>query len=149
MQVELVPAIVKEAPLFPENVQHNLPASSVVCQVRLFNPDQLYLCIFSLAFWFILVKIGSATNFLIRFSGGGGGGMTPSSKCYDLIKRFEGCRLEAYQDSVGVWTIGWGTTRYPDGSPVSPGDKITQAEADYYLEYEVLDYLAHKSQTLS
>jgi lysozyme len=83
-----------------------------------------------------LGKLFKAFTFWI-FSGEGGSGMTPSSKCYDLIKRFEGCRLEAYQDSVGVWTIGWGTTRYPDGSPVSPGDKITQAEADYYLEYEV------------
>lgn len=27
-----------------------------------------------------------------------------------LIKRFEGCRLTAYQDSVGVWTIGYGHT---------------------------------------
>ena len=25
-----------------------------------------------------------------------------------LIKRFEGLRLQAYQDSVGVWTIGYG-----------------------------------------
>ena len=28
----------------------------------------------------------------------------------ELIKRFEGCRLKAYQDSVGVWTIGYGQT---------------------------------------
>lgn len=29
---------------------------------------------------------------------------------YDLIKRFEGCRLDAYKDSVGIPTIGYGTT---------------------------------------
>ena len=29
----------------------------------------------------------------------------------DLIKQFEGVRPAAYQDSVGVWTIGYGTTR--------------------------------------
>ena len=28
----------------------------------------------------------------------------------DLIKHFESLRLKAYQDSVGVWTIGWGHT---------------------------------------
>ena len=28
----------------------------------------------------------------------------------NLIKQFERCRLTAYQDSVGVWTIGYGTT---------------------------------------
>ena len=27
-----------------------------------------------------------------------------------MLKRFEGCRLHAYQDIVGVWTIGWGET---------------------------------------
>ena len=28
-----------------------------------------------------------------------------------LIKKFEGCELESYQDSVGVWTIGYGHTK--------------------------------------
>ena len=41
-----------------------------------------------------------------------------------LIKRFEGLRLEAYQDQVGVWTIGYGSTR-----GVKAGDKITEGEA--------------------
>ena len=42
-----------------------------------------------------------------------------------LIKEFEGCRLQAYQDSVGVWTIGYGST-----TDVAPGQIITQAEAE-------------------
>ena len=29
----------------------------------------------------------------------------------ELIKEFEGCRQVAYQDSVGVWTIGYGHTK--------------------------------------
>ena len=28
----------------------------------------------------------------------------------NLIKSFEQLRLKAYQDSVGIWTIGWGHT---------------------------------------
>ena len=28
----------------------------------------------------------------------------------ELIKQFEGCRLKAYKDAVGVWTIGYGHT---------------------------------------
>ena len=36
--------------------------------------------------------------------------MEISEKGLELIKKFEGCRLQAYQDSVGVWTIGYGTT---------------------------------------
>lgn len=45
-----------------------------------------------------------------------------------LIKRFEGCRLTAYPDSVGVWTIGYGHT-----SGVSKGQTLTQAQADAFL----------------
>lgn len=45
-----------------------------------------------------------------------------------LIKSFEGCRLKAYQDSVGVWTIGWGHT-----ANVKAGHTITKAKADEYL----------------
>ena len=46
-----------------------------------------------------------------------------------LIKKFEGCILTSYQDSVGVWTIGYGHTFC-----VSEGQKITQAQADSYLK---------------
>ena len=46
-----------------------------------------------------------------------------------LIKNFEGCRLTSYQDSVGVWTIGYGHT-----SGVSKGQTITQAQADAFLK---------------
>jgi lysozyme len=49
-----------------------------------------------------------------------------------VIKNFEGLRLNAYRDSAGVWTIGYGSTRYHDGKSVKPGDKLideTQADA--------------------
>lgn len=46
----------------------------------------------------------------------------------DHIKRFEGCKLNAYQDSAGVWTIGYGHTR-----GVHPGDVCTQTQADAWL----------------
>lgn len=49
-----------------------------------------------------------------------------------LIKRFEGCRLTAYQDSVGVWTIGYGHT-----SGVRKGQTITQAQADEFLRQDL------------
>ena len=47
-----------------------------------------------------------------------------------LIRRFEGCRLIAYQCSAKVWTIGWGSTFYEDGSAEKQGDVITQERAD-------------------
>lgn len=54
--------------------------------------------------------------------------MKISSTGVDLIKHFESCKLTAYQDSVGIWTIGWGHT----GS-VKKGDIWTQGEADNIL----------------
>jgi GH24 family phage-related lysozyme (muramidase) len=51
-------------------------------------------------------------------------------KALATIHHFEQCKLSAYRDAVGVPTIGWGMTYYPDGSRVQMGDKITQAEAD-------------------
>lgn len=51
----------------------------------------------------------------------------------NLIKQFEGCRLTAYKDSVGVLTIGYGHTK-----GVKAGQKITQAEADEYLKQDVV-----------
>ena len=49
-----------------------------------------------------------------------------------LIREFEGCRLQAYQDSVGVWTIGYGCT-----TDVEPGQIITQAEAEARLSEDL------------
>lgn len=46
----------------------------------------------------------------------------------DLIKEFEGCILNAYRDPVGIWTIGYGTTK-----GVKPGMKISKAEAESLL----------------
>lgn len=43
-----------------------------------------------------------------------------------LIKRKEGERLTAYEDSVGIWTIGVGHTGTVNGKPVSRGMTITQ-----------------------
>ena len=57
-----------------------------------------------------------------------------------LIKEFEGVHLSAYPDPLHGWdvaTIGYGTTRYPDGRKVQQGDKITVVEATDLLELEV------------
>ena len=54
--------------------------------------------------------------------------MRASQKLIDAIKKFESCVLSAYQDSVGVWTIGYGHT-----AGVKKGDKITQYQAEQFL----------------
>lgn len=56
----------------------------------------------------------------------------------ELILKYEGFREDAYQCSAGVWTIGYGTTFYPDNSQVKKGDKITKERAlelvDWYCK---------------
>lgn len=52
----------------------------------------------------------------------------------NFIKSLEGLRLKAYRDSVGIWTIGYGNTHYPDGSKVKEGDEITLLTANMMLK---------------
>lgn len=52
---------------------------------------------------------------------------------FELIKKWEGLSLKAYKCPAGVWTIGYGTTFYPDGSKVKEGDTCTKEEADGLL----------------
>lgn len=46
-----------------------------------------------------------------------------------LVKSFEGLRLNAYRDPVGIWTIGYGTTR-----GVKPGMVVTPEQAESLLQ---------------
>ena len=62
--------------------------------------------------------------------------MHTSEKGLALIQRFEGCRLTAYLDRVGVWTIGWGTTNADKsitGRTIKRGLTITRRTADDWL----------------
>lgn len=63
--------------------------------------------------------------------------MTINDKGIGLIKEFEGCKLKAYQDVKGVWTIGYGSTLYPNGNAVHEGDEITQQQAEDMLKHHV------------
>jgi hypothetical protein len=54
----------------------------------------------------------------------------------DLIKNFEGLRLEAYQDSIGIWSIGVGSIRI-NGQPVQQGMVITEDQANQLLTEEL------------
>lgn len=66
--------------------------------------------------------------------------MNISKRGIELIKRFEGLELKAYQDSVGVWTIGYGWTQPVDGKKIGPGMVIDQATADRLLKGGFVQY---------
>ena len=61
--------------------------------------------------------------------------MTPRG--IGMLREFEGCKLVAYKCPAGVWTIGYGSTFYADGTPVKEGDKIDQATANRLLDITV------------
>lgn len=58
--------------------------------------------------------------------------MKISQKGIDLIKKFEGCKLQAYLCSAGVWTIGVGHTK-----GVKKGMVITQQQAETFLKDDI------------
>lgn len=66
--------------------------------------------------------------------------MQTSDKGIALIKQFEGCKLTAYQDSVGVWTIGYGWTQSVDGKPIRAGMTIKQETAERLLKTGLVSY---------
>ena len=61
--------------------------------------------------------------------------MKISKRGIDLIKNFEGCRLSAYRDAVGVLTIGYGHT-----GGVYEGQTITQEKAEALLLEDLDQY---------
>ena len=64
--------------------------------------------------------------------------MFSSQECTKLIKKFEGLKLKAYLDPVGIPTIGYGTIMYKNGQRVKMGDKITEKQALDLLQWEIL-----------
>lgn len=61
--------------------------------------------------------------------------MRASAQLISHIKRFESCKLTAYQDTAGIWTIGYGHTK-----GVKRGDKITQYQAEQFLRDDLAEY---------
>ena len=61
--------------------------------------------------------------------------MNISEEGKSLIKKFEGCKLEAYLDAVNVPTIAYGRTKN-----VKMGDVCTQEQAEEWLDEELYEY---------
>jgi len=58
-----------------------------------------------------------------------------------LVKHFESLFLKAYQDPVGIWTIGWGHTglKHNDGT-VHKGRTISEEEAHALLAHDMMTF---------
>jgi|TARA_R110000824_G_scaffold42498_6_gene125109 lysozyme len=69
--------------------------------------------------------------------------MHTSDEGFELIKKFEGCELEAYKCAAGVWTIGYGHTK-----DVQEGDRWTEEKADFMLWRELDDEYEHYVNSL-
>lgn len=72
--------------------------------------------------------------------------MRASQTLINQIKKFEDCKLTAYQDSKGVWTIGYGHT-----AGVKKGDRCTQYQAEQYLKEDLAKFeaVANKCKNLT
>ena len=71
--------------------------------------------------------------------------MKISKNGIDLIKHFEGCPMEdemvvSYRCPANKPTIGFGSLKLIDGSPVQDGMKITKQEAENLLAHELEEY---------
>jgi lysozyme len=74
--------------------------------------------------------------------------MTVSSVGIKLITSFEDLRLAAYDDGVGVWTIGYGTTVYPNGIRVKRGDSCTKVQAMSFFQHDLRRFEAAVNQAV-
>jgi lysozyme len=67
----------------------------------------------------------------------------------DLITRWEGCKLDAYKDGGGVWTIGYGHTSMAGAPEVKKGLKITLQDAKDIFVRDIVRYEAAVSKALT
>lgn len=85
----------------------------------------------------VAAAVSSAGNSSSAYSAAPKGASTgrASDNLINFLKQKEGCRLQAYQDSGGVWTIGYGHT-----GGVQEGQTITQAQAEQFLRQDLASF---------
>jgi lysozyme len=70
---------------------------------------------------------------------------TLNERCVELIKHFEGFRKKAYPDPGThgePFTIGYGTTVYPNGKRVRGRDVITPEQGEEFLRHDLQKFAA-------
>jgi len=66
--------------------------------------------------------------------------MQIGKNCIDLIKKFEGLKLESYKCPAGLWTIGYGNTQWENGTRVKENQVIDIQRAEKLLMFWVNKY---------
>ena len=67
--------------------------------------------------------------------------ISTSKNGIDLVKSFEGFSSKPYMCPASVCTIGYGTTRYPNGNKISLSDPhITEQKALEYLMFDMKSF---------
>ena len=66
--------------------------------------------------------------------------MQAGKNCIDLIKKFEGLRLESYKCPAGLFTLGYGNTQWENGIRVKENQVIDIQRAEKLLIYWVSKY---------
>ena len=72
--------------------------------------------------------------------------MKVSNQCINLVAKWEGFRANAYLCPANIWTIGYGTTKWPNGQAVKNGDTITKEKALELLKVQVDQHAATINQ---
>jgi len=66
--------------------------------------------------------------------------MQIGKNCIDLVKKFEGLKLESYKCPAGLWTIGYGNTQWENGTRVKENQVIDIQRAEKLLMFWVNKY---------
>ena len=66
----------------------------------------------------------------------------------DQVMKFEGLRTQAYVCGGGRFTLGFGSTRLPDGLPVKMGDTCTEHEAELMLFCDLVQALMQVNEEI-
>ena len=69
--------------------------------------------------------------------------------CVALVAKWEGFREKAYLCPAAVWTIGYGTTRWPDGRKVKDGETVTRKVAETLLRDQLKDFAKEVDRLVS
>lgn len=78
-------------------------------------------------------EVESINNLIAIIEKNGEKRMSLSPIGLGLLKTFEGYKNKAYKDSANIWTIGYGTIKYSNGTKVKEGDTCTEDQASTYM----------------